>query len=194
MSKIKKRETYLQDLQARKAELAQERGVKFVKGSTLKKDPEFRRLQKNLYNYDQRAKRRAVREKTREALEKFAAAPSAQKAQRAAQKTLPDSVVQTLAFQEVYHLVLSYGGKVERAIEDAISEGERLNFKVKVRVDVPGERTRVYQNRLNTTIAFQALYNRLIQIQDANNTYPTISAFTQDQGGERIITLKVGNI
>jgi len=192
--KRKTRQDYLNELKAQKAALAQSRGVKYVRESTAKKDPEYKKITKRLKDFEARQRRAEVREKSQPVIDLSKQAKTARGAQRAVKKALPDSVVQTIAFKEVYHLVLSYGGKVERAIEDAIAEGERMGFKVKIRINHrPYGRSRVYQSRLAATMAFQRLYMDLVARQGASGgsgENQLISAFTQDKGGERIITIQ----
>lgn len=193
----KSRKDYLAQIDALKNKYKQQTGKSKVYRKSLVKIPEFkeelRKIEKNLYNFEQRKKRAEIRRKAEEASKKFRSAKTPDQAQEAAEFVLPDSVIQTICFNEPYHLVLSYGGKVERAIEDAIEEGQRMGFNVKVVLEHKGYgRKRVYQSRLAVTIGFQKLYMDLLQIQDdiGDSAGVTISAFSQDKGGERIITVQ----
>lgn len=193
----KSRKDYLAQIDALKNKYKQQTGKSKVYRKSLVKIPEFkeelRKIEKNLYNFEQRKKRAEIRRKAEEASKKFRSAKTPDQAQEAAEFALPDSVIQTICFNEPYHLVLSYGGKVERAIEDAIEEGQRMGFNVKVVLEHKGYgRKRVYQSRLAVTIGFQKLYMDLLQIQDdiGDSAGVTISAFSQDKGGERIITVQ----
>lgn len=161
----------------------------------LKTEPDIynqlRRVEKNLKDWGLRRKKRIIKNRTKKAskIVRSQDRPNVPEIE----KVLPDSIVQMIAFDEVFHTVLSYGGKVERAIEDALNEGERLGFKVKLRIEhFEWGAPRFYTNRFSMTLAFQQLYMSCLVVQQEqdSSTAVLVRAFSQDKAGERTITVQ----
>lgn len=193
----KNKKTYLSDLERAKQEFKARTGRKRVQVNSKvfkqsAEGAEYKRVKKNLYNWQLRAEKRRVKEKAApvEKLVKKGRKPAP--TTKKIQKALPDSIIQVIAFDTPFHLVLSYGGKIERAIEDALNEGERLGFGVKLIVlHKAYNGKRVYTSRIAITLALQNLYFDCIRIQDIleDSGLPLIRAYSQDKDGERIITI-----
>lgn len=195
----KKRSDYISEIERIKQEYKQATGKSkiYLNSKTFKKTQfaaDIKRVKKNLKDWELREKKRVIKRQSATATQILSkgrkAAPTAKKIAQA----LPNSVIQIIAFNEPHHLVLSYGGKIDRAIMDALDEGERLGFKVSVKIihKAFGKQARVYTNRIAATMGFQRLYvdcNRLQAILN-DSAGVTIRAFSQDQNGERIITIK----
>ena len=189
------RQTYQDRLDAIKAEYKRRTGKRPYGDSFKKKAPdlyaEAQKVKKNLKDFRLREKKRKTKDKTKEPAKLLAEQQAPEP--EALETVLPDSIIQVIAFDEPFHLVLSYGGKVERAIEDALNEGERLGFKVEVRIEhFNWGAPRFYVSRLAVTIAFQQIYMDCLKMQQSTGSSVAvlIRAFSQDQGGVRIVTVQ----
>ena len=188
------RQTYLDRLDAIKAEYKRRTGKRPYGDSFKKKAPdlyaEAQKVKKNLKDFRLREKKRKTKEKTDEAASLIRDQTELETEQLEA--ALPDSIIQVIAFDEPFHLVLSYGGKVERAIEDALNEGERMGFKVEVRVEhYKWGAPRFYVSRIAVVIAFQQIYMDGLALQKitGSSLAMLVTAFSQDRGGVRILTV-----
>lgn len=194
MAQPKKKSFYTDRIKEIKQQFREKTGKRPTQ-KALKTEPslfsDLKRIEKNLKDWGLRRKKRIVKNRTKKA-SKIVRAQERPNVPEL-EKALPDSIVQMIAFDEVFHVVLSYGGKVERAIEDALNEAERLGFKVKLRIEhFEWGRPRFYTSRLSMTLAFQELYIRCLvaQKEQDSSTAVLVRAFSQDKAGERTITVQ----
>lgn len=198
MATKKTRSDYLQRIEQIKADYKQQTGKSrvYLNSKAFKQTgfaKEIQKVKKNLKDWDLREKKRTIKQQTKTPTEILSKGRKADPTKKKLKKSLPDSVIQVIAFDEPHHLVLSYGGKIDRAIEDALDEGERLGFNVSVKIIHKAFGSpRVYTNRIAATMAFQRLYidaNRIQQLVN-DSAGVRVRAFSQDKAGERIITIQ----